>query len=330
VSTIVIAYGEAASTIETELLQNAGYSVAYVDSLVDPDDPRLGDAVAVMVTVQPVTAEMLDRMPRCRVVGRVGTGVDAIDVEAATDRGVYVTNVPDYSVDEVSTHAIALLLAHARRLPQYFALVERGAWDSVGAGPIRRLAGLTLGVLGFGRIGQAATRKALGLGMTVVVADSYQSPDSIRAVGAEPVEWPDLLRRSDYVSLHVPLTDQTWHILDAPALAAMKTGAVVINTARGALIDESALADAVRSGAVGGALLDVLSQEPPPADHPLLGTDGIWITPHTGWYSLQAQQDVAQRAAEDVRRVLAGEMPRSPVNQPAPRGAEEAAKETAA
>jgi D-3-phosphoglycerate dehydrogenase len=329
VATIIIAYGKAGSSIETEFLRNAGYDIAFVDRLDDLDDPRLADAVAVMVTLQPVTAETLDHMPRCRVVGRVGTGIDTIDLDAAGQRGIYVTNVADYSIDEVSTHAVALLLAHVRRLPQYLALVGDGAWDSVGAGPIRRLAGLTLGVLGFGRIGQVTTRKAIGLGMKAVVHDVYQSPESIRAVGAEPVGWVDLLRMSDYVSLHVPLNEQTKHIVNVDSLSAMKPGAVIINTARGGLIDEYALADAVRSGAVGGALLDVLSQEPPPADHPLLHTDRVWITPHTAWYSLEAQEDVAIRAAEDVHRVLNGQLPRSPVNLPVPRAAGEATKETA-
>jgi D-3-phosphoglycerate dehydrogenase len=329
VATVIIAYGEAGSTIETDFLRSAGYDVAFVDPWGEPDDPRLSDAVAVMVTLQPVTADTLDRMPRCRVVGRVGTGIDAIDLDAASQRGIYVTNVADYSIDEVSTHALALLLAHVRRLPQYLALVADGTWDSVGAGPIRRLAGLTLGVLGFGRIGQATTRKAIGLGMKTVVHDNYQSPESIRAVGAEPVEWADLLRMSDYISLHVPLNDQTKHIMNAQSLSAMKAGAVIINTARGGLIDEYALADAVRSGAVGGALLDVLSEEPPPVDHPLLRTDRVWITPHTAWYSLEAQKDVALRAAEDVHRVLTGQAPRSPVNLPVPRAAGEATKEKA-
>jgi D-3-phosphoglycerate dehydrogenase len=329
VATVIIAYGQAGSTIETDFLRTAGYDVAFVDGLANMDDSSVAEAVAVMVTVQPITAKILDRMPRCRVVGRVGTGIDAIDIDAANERGIYVTNVADYSIDEVSTHAIALLLAHVRRLPQYLALVENGAWNSVGAGPIRRLAGMTLGVLGFGRIGQATTRKAIGIGMNAVVHDIYQSPESIRAVGAEPVEWSVLLGKSDYVSLHVPLNEQTKHIMNAESLSAMKAGAVIINTARGGLIDEHALADAVRSGAIGGALLDVLSQEPPPADHPLLRTDRVWITPHTAWYSLEAQKDVAMRAAEDVHRVLTGQVPRSPVNLPVPRAAGEATKETA-
>jgi D-3-phosphoglycerate dehydrogenase len=325
VPTVVISHGRSGSVIEAEYLQSAGYDIVYVDGLVDVDDPRLGNAVAVMVTVSPVTAEILDRMPRCRVIGRVGTGVDAIDLDAATQRGIYVTNVADYSIDEVSTQTLALLLAHVRRLPQYLALVKRGTWDSVGAGPIRRLRGMTLGVLGFGRIGQATVRKAVGLGLNVIVHDVFPAPEAVRAAGAEPVGWPDLLERSDYLTLHIPLTEETRGIIGADALAAMKPGAVLINTARGGLVDEPALADAVRSGALGGALLDVLGQEPPPVDNPLLGNDRIWITPHTAWYSLEAQRDVALRAAEDVHRVLSGHVPRSPVNAPVTIGAGEAA-----
>jgi len=269
-----------------------------------------------MVTVQEVNTSTLRAMPRCRIVGRVGTGLDSIDLDGAARLGVYVTNVADYSVDEVSTHAIGLLLAHVRRLPQLLGIVEGGGWDSLGAGPIRRLAGTTLGILGFGRIGRAAARKALGLGMSVAVHDPFQSPDVIREAGAEPMTWDALLPAVDYLTLHMPLTPQTARIIDAAALAAMKPDAVLINTARGGLVDEEALAAAVRTGVIGGALLDVLSQEPPAADHPLLHTPGVWITPHAAWYSQQAQYDVAVRAAEDVHRVLSGQPPRSPVNEP--------------
>jgi D-3-phosphoglycerate dehydrogenase len=315
-STVAIAYGEPGSVLEADYLRSAGHDIAYVD--LQSADPRLAEADALMVTVQEVGETTLRAMPRCRIIGRVGTGLDSIDLDAAARHGVYVTNVADYSVDEVSTHAVSLLLAHVRRLPQYLGLVGAGGWDSLGAGPIRRLAGTRLGVLGFGRIGRATARKALGLGMTVAVHDTLVSPDAVRAAGAEPVGWDELLGVADYLTLHVPLTAQTRHVIDAAALAAMKPGAVLINTARGGLVDEEALAAAVRSGAVAGALLDVLSVEPPPAGHPLLGIAGVWITPHAAWYSREAQHDVAIRAAEDVHRVLSGQPPRSPVNEPVP------------
>jgi D-3-phosphoglycerate dehydrogenase len=314
-ATVAIAYGKAGSAIEADFLRAAGHEVVYVD-LSSAGDDALARADALMVTVQEVSAATLRAMPRCRIVGRVGTGLDSIDLDAAAQRGVYVTNVADYSVDEVSTHALALLLAHVRRLPQYLGIVAAGGWDSLGAGPIRRLAGTTLGVLGFGRIGQAITRKALGLGLSVVVHDAYQSDDFVTAAGARPVTWDELLAAADYLTLHTPLTPETQHIIGAAALSAMKSDAVLINTARGGLVDEAALAAAVHAGTVGGALLDVLSQEPPPADHPLLALDRVWITPHTAWYSVQAQYDVAVRAAEDVQRVLTGQPPRSPANKP--------------
>jgi D-3-phosphoglycerate dehydrogenase / 2-oxoglutarate reductase len=313
-STVAIAYGETGSVLEADYLRSAGHDIAYVD--LAAADHRLAEADALMVTVQGVTEATLQAMPRCRIIGRVGTGLDSSDLDAAARRGVYVTNVADYSVDEVSTHAVSLLLAHVRRLPQYLGIVGAGGWDSLGAGPIRRLAGTTLGVLGFGRIGQAIARKAIGLGMTVAAHDPLQSPEVVRATGAEPVGWDELLRAADYLTLHVPLTAQTRNIIDASALAAMKPRAVLINTARGGLVDEEALAAAVRSGTIGGALLDVLSVEPPPAGHPLLGLAEVWVTPHAAWYSGEAQHDVAMRAAEDVHRVLSGQPPRSPVNEP--------------
>jgi D-3-phosphoglycerate dehydrogenase len=316
VSTVVIAYGQAGSVIEAEHLRKAGHEVGYVDLASPAAAGILAGADALMVTVQEVTEPMLRAMPRCRIVGRVGTGLDSIDLDAAARLGIYVTNVADYSIDEVSTHAVGLLLAHARRLPQYLGIVADGGWDSLGAGPIRRLAGTTLGILGFGRIGQAIARKARGLGMAVAAHDPFQLPEAIRDAGAEPMSWDELLAAADYLTLHLPLTAETTRIIDASALAKMKPDAVLINTARGGLVDEQALAAAVGAGTIGGALLDVLTQEPPAADNPLLGTPQVWITPHTAWYSQQAQYDVAVRAAEDVHRVLTGQPPRSPANKP--------------
>jgi len=320
--TVLIAYAERAqSPRETSLLEEMGYQVEHAPGIPGPADPRLRDAEAILVTVQEVTEETLDAMPACKIVSRVGTGLDSIDLEAAARRGIYVTNVADYSVDEVSTHAIALLLAHARRLPQYITAVRAGEWSSTGHGTITRLRGLTLGVVGFGRIGQAAAAKGRGLGLWVLAFDPLRDATDIRATGTEPVDLPELLARSDFISLHVPLTAQTHHLIDAAALTAMKPSAVLINTARGGLVDELALAAAIRSGEIAGAALDVLAQEPPPDDHPLLGDERILITPHAGWYSAEAQDDVAVRACEEVHRVLSGQLPRSPANAPEPRPA---------
>ncbi|MGD0240899.1 MAG: C-terminal binding protein [Streptosporangiaceae bacterium] len=315
-TTVVIAYGQRAQTeLETGLLEGMGYQVRYLNGLSDRSG--LDGADALMVTVQEVTDEILAAMPACKIVARVGTGLDSIDLDAAARRGIQVTYVADYSVDEVSTHAIALLLSWARRIPQYLDLVRAGQWNSVGAGTIRRLTEQALGVAGFGRIGQAAAGKARGLGLRVLVCDPYRSGDDIRAAGCEPASWGTLLAESDFISLHVPLTPDSEHLIDAAALRAMKPTAVLINTARGALVDEAALAAAISAGEIAGAALDVLATEPPAADSPLLADPRVLITPHGAWYSTEAQRDVAVRACEDVQRVLSGQPPRSPANSPA-------------
>jgi D-3-phosphoglycerate dehydrogenase / 2-oxoglutarate reductase len=314
-ATVVIAYGQRAQTeLDTGLLEGMGYQVRHRDNLSDLSG--LDDADALMVTVQEVTGAVLAAMPACQVVGRVGTGLDSIDLEEAARRGVQVTYVPDYSVDEVSTHAIALLLACARRIPQYLDLVRAGQWNSVGAGTIRRLSDQALGVAGFGRIGQAVAGMGRGLGLRVLVCDPYRSAEDIRAVGCEPASWDTLLAESDFISLHVPLTPDSERLISAAALRAMKPTAVLINTARGGLVDETALADAIRAGEIAGAALDVLATEPPAADSPLRGDPRVLITPHGAWYSVEAQRDVVVRACEDVQRVLSGQPPRSPANKP--------------
>jgi len=318
-ATVVIAYGQRTQTaLETGLLEGMGYTVRHLDGLSSPVGQQLADADAVMVTVQEVNDAVLAAMPACKIVARVGTGLDSIDLDAAARRGILVTYVADYSVDEVSTHAIALLLACARRIPQYLDLVRAGQWNSTGGGTIRRLRGQTLGLAGFGRIGQATATKALGLGLRVLASDPYRTPEDIEAAGCEPAAWETLLAESDYVSLHVPLTPDSMHLIDAGALRAMKPSAVLINTARGGLVDQTALAAAIQEGEIAGAALDVLAEEPPLPDSPLRDPR-ILITPHAGWYSQEAQRDVVVRACEDVQRVLSGHPARSPTNVPVTR-----------
>lgn len=254
-------------------------------------------------------------MRRCRIVSRAGTGLDNIDVDAATKHGIWVSYVPDYSVDEVSTHTIALLLAYARRLPRLLELTRQGIWDSMRVRPIERLADQTLGILGLGRIGRAVAKKGLGLGLEVIAYDPYVDAASMEGMGVRSVDWETLLRTSDFVTLHMPLIDATRHIIDARALSLMKRTAFLINAARGALIDEEALLQAVRAGEIAGAALDALSVEPPPADHPLLHEERVMITPHIAWYSEAAAYDARAKASEEVVRVLRGEKPRNPVNQ---------------
>ena len=314
---VVAVYGSPAdSLIERELLQAVDATLVHVASLDAPEArAHLREADALLVTIHRVSAELIATLERCRIISRSGTGLDAIDIPAATAKGIWVAYVPDYSIDEVSSHAVGLLLAHARGIPWLVESTRAGSWTHQLIAPRRRLRGQTLGLLGFGRIGQAVAVKARGLGLEIIAHDPFLDDQTIAAAGARPVDRETLLRESDYLSLHVPLTDANRQFIDAQALALMKPTAFVINTARGGLIDEDALLHAVKSGQIAGAGLDVLSVEPPPADHPLLHEPRILITPHTGWYSEDSSYDVRVRAAEEVVRVLRGDRPRCPVNQ---------------
>ena len=315
--TVIIAYNFPEIDIEQRIIGATGADIIHTRRLDTPEAQEAASrADALMVTIEKVPAELIDRLDQCKLICRVGTGLDAIDIPAATRRGIWVTNVPDYAIDEVSTHAIALLLNHARRLPTLFDLVERGQWwDGKQVGPIRRLRGQTLGLLGYGRIGQATALKAQGLGLNVITYDPYVSVEALAADAVRSVDLETMLREADYVSLHAPLTEATREILNATTLALMKPTSYIINTARGALIDEVALLDAVRSGQIAGAALDVLQKEPVPADSPLLSEPRILLTPHAAWYSEESNVDVRVKGAEDVVRVLRGERPRTPVNE---------------
>jgi D-3-phosphoglycerate dehydrogenase len=268
-----------------------------------------------MVTLDKVTAEIIGSMDRCKIISRLGTGLDSIDIPAATARGIWVTYVPDYSIDEVSAHAIALLLSLARGIPFLSQSTRNGTWNSAAWGPIYRLKDQTLGVIGFGRIGQATAEKGRGLGLQVIAHDPYANQEVADRMGVRLVDLDTLTRESDYISLHSALVDSTYHMVNADFLAKMKPTAYLINAARGPLIDEDALLEAVRSGQIAGAGLDVLAVEPIDPNSPLLQEDRILITPHAAWYSEQAKLDMRTRGAEEVVRILSGQPPRAPANK---------------
>lgn len=313
---ILIAYDQFSDiSVEQRVLGEISAQIQRVDSLEDGDVAALlSEASALMVTIQDVSAELLERMENCKIVSRVGTGVDSIDIEAATAQGIWVTNVPDYAVDEVATHTVTLLLALARRLPAWMEATRQGLWDGHVGRPIYRLSGQTIGLVGFGRIGKATAKKATGLGLRVLVNDPFVEPAEIVEHGAEPADWQELWRTSDYVSLHAPLNEKTKGMVDRGTLSLMKDGSYLINTARGALVDEGALKEALDQGQIAGAALDVMSDEPPPTDHPFLRDRRVIITPHIGWYSEHAGDEVRVKAARDVVRVLSGMKPSRPVN----------------
>lgn len=315
--TVVIAYAPFGDyQIEQEILQQLRGEILYFTETHSPEaQAAMQTADAVMVTVQPVRADLIGKLERCKLICRVGTGLDSIDLNAATQRGIWVTYVPDYSIDEVSTHAISLLLAQARCIPQLIASTRSGQWNNSAAGIVYRMSEQTLGLLGCGRIGQAVARKGKGLGLRVIAHDPYMDEQTLRAAGVEPVSFDRLLAESDFISLHSPLTEANRHIINATSLGKMKPTAYLINTARGPLIDEDALLQAVRDGKIAGAALDVLTVEPPSPENPLLHEPHIFVTPHTAWYSEAAKVDVRVRGAEEVVRVLNGEPPRAPANR---------------
>lgn len=314
---VVIAYpGFGDIEIEKEILSAAGLEIEHVGNL-DTEDAREAarQCDALMVTIQPVRADLIRSLERCRLICRVGTGLDAIDVGAATERGIWVTYAPDYSIDEVSTHAIALVLAQARGLAGLLGATRQGIWNNESGGILYRFGDQTLGVIGCGRIGQATAAKGRGLGLEVVVYDPYVDAAAMQELGVQVVDLETLLRKSDHISLHSPLTDETRHLINAETLAMMKPTAYLVNAARGALVDEDALLAAVQGGQIAGAALDVLNVEPVAEDHPFLKEERILLTPHAGWYSEESKIDVRVQGAEEVVRVLQGEWPRAPVNE---------------
>src|SRR5882762_4045500 len=270
-------------------------------------------ADAVLVTYAKITAEMIGQMTRCRIISRFGIGVDNVDIPAATDAGIVVTKVPDYCIDEVSDHAMALLLALVRKIPLSNAQVHRGAWAMSAVVPIHRLRGSVLGLVGFGRIPQLVAPKAKAFGIRVVAFDPYVPPEVFTRAGVERVDFAQLLRLSDYVSIHSPLLPETRHLFDAEAFRQMKPTAYLVNTARGPIVDAAALAAALDAGHLAGAALDVMPQEPP-VDSPLVGRADVIITPHTSFYSEESLVELQVKAAEEVVRVLSGQAPRNPVN----------------
>lgn len=280
---------------------------------------RPGDEVVGLLACEPVTEEDLRALPGLRIVATPNVGVDHVDVEAATRRGVWVCNVPDYCVDEVSDHALALLLALVRGVVELDRSVRAGRWSHEAAGSLRTVAGLRLGIVGFGRIGRALARKARALGMEVTASDPYLSDEEIEAEGVRPAALEALLRSSDAVSLHLPLTPETRHLVGQRELELLPEGAYLVNVSRGGLVDTAALLDALATGRLAGAALDVLEVEPPRAEHPAPCAPRLVVTPHAAWYSAQAEERVYRRAAAAILDVLVGRRPADAVNEPAPR-----------
>jgi D-3-phosphoglycerate dehydrogenase / 2-oxoglutarate reductase len=271
------------------------------------------DAIVIRSATK-LTADVIERAERLKVIGRAGVGVDNVDVDAATRRGIVVANAPDSTVVSAAEHTIGLLVALARNIPQAHAALKDGRWERSRWGGIE-LADKTLGVLGFGRIGRQVARRALGLGMRVIGYDPFVAPERFRELGAEHAATPELvLAAAEFLTLHLPLTDETRHFVDAAALAQMRDGVRIINAARGELVDESALAQAVRDGKVAGAALDVFSAEPYTGD--LLELENVVVTPHLAASTEEAQDRAGVIVAEQVVAALEGGLVSNALNIP--------------
>jgi len=268
------------------------------------------DADAILVQYAQITRRIIEELEKCKIIGRYGVGLDMVDLEAATERGIPVAYVPDYCVDEVSDHAMALLLALYRKLFILDPFARRGGGDARPlVKPIFGLRGQSLGLMGIGRIGRAMIPKAQGFGLKVLAYDPYVASEAVRSMGAEPASFEDLLRESDFISLHVPLIPSTRHMFGEEQFRAMKATASIINVSRGGLIDERALYRALTEGWIESAALDVMEDVSPSLDDALFSLDNAIFTPHMAYYSERALDAVRRGTVQEVARVLRGERP---------------------
>lgn len=272
------------------------------------------DVIGLLVTIQDLVTESdFSRLPALKVIACDSTGVDHVDLAAAARHRVWVCNVPDYCIDEMADSTTALLLALARGAVVLDRSVRAGAWDDHAAGPLPRLRGMRLGVVGFGRIGRAVAMRAQALGMHVSATDPNVAPDEISAAGVMPATLDELLRTCSAVTLHLPLVADTAHLIGGRELALLPQGAFLVNTARAGLVDSKALMAALDSGRLGGAAIDVLEVEPPTAEHPAPRHPRLIVTPHAAWYSPDSEREVYRRAALAVRAVIEGRQPEGAV-----------------
>jgi D-3-phosphoglycerate dehydrogenase len=262
----------------------------------------------------PITAETMSKMPKCKIIARYGIGVDTIDLDAATAAGIIVTNNPTYCIEEVAEQTMALILSSARKIPFYDRMVRSGRWEVPPGKPIYRLAGRTLGLVGFGNIARAVAVRATAFGLKVLYCDPFVKEGQFQAPG-KGVDLDTLLRESDFVSLHPPLTPQTRKMIGEDAFKKMKSTAVLVNCARGPIVDTDALVRALDSKKIAGAALDTVDPEPLPDPHPLRARDNVILCPHAAWYSEQAMAGLQAGAPGEVRRVLTGEWPVNVVNR---------------
>ena len=320
--TVVIAdydYGDV--DIERAIVEKAGFELIAAQCKTEEEVIEVAhDAAAVVAQYATISARVIAALTKCRVIARYGTGVDIVDVEAATRHDVLVTNVPnEWCENEVADHAMALLLAVSRKVNVYDRATRGGTWQWQSGAPIHRLRGSVLGLLSFGAIARAIAVRASGFGMRITAHDPFLSAEEITAARGTGVSFDELVTESDCLVIQAPLTPQTHHLFDEAQLRRMKPTAILVNTARGPIVDDRALHRALREGWIAGAGLDDIEEEPAKvrdwrADNPLFSLENVIITPHAAYYSEEAIGTVRRFAAEEVVRVLSGRPPLSPVN----------------
>lgn len=302
--------------IEHKEVVEAGGELSVAKSQSEEDMIEVSrDADAIITTYAEVTKNVIEATENCKVIVRTGIGVNNIDIDAATERNIYVANVPDYCIDEVSDHALTLALALSRQLFDFNKKVRSNNWSTDGARTLLAMRGQKFGLFGFGNIPRKIAKKAQAFGFEVIASDPYVKPDEAEELGVKLVDVETLLKESDFISLHTPLTDETKYTINEKTLAMMKPTAYLINTSRGPLVDENALYKALKEGLIAGAGLDVMEQEPPSADNPLLTLDNIIITPHVAFSSDKANILLREKAIQEAIRGAKGEKPIHWVNR---------------
>jgi D-3-phosphoglycerate dehydrogenase len=300
--------------IERRVLDAVGAELVLAPSGEEAELVELvRDADAILTCFAQVTPAVVAAGERLQVIGRYGIGVDNIAVEAATARDIPVTNVPAYCLDEVAEHVLAMILSLERGLHRYDRAVRDGQWSLTVGTPTRRIRGRTLGIVGFGRIGEALAQRAQAFGMNVVAYEP-SGPQRVLAAGAQPLDLMEVAAASDYVSLHAPLSDRTRGMIGRDFFRAMPADSYLVNAARGGLVDQDALVEALATDEIAGAGLDVFVPERLAPDHPLMTSDRVLATPHTAFYSEESMVELARLAAENVAAILAGRRPAATVN----------------
>jgi D-3-phosphoglycerate dehydrogenase / 2-oxoglutarate reductase len=303
--------------IEVELVKaNCGTEAEIIKAAAD------ADGIICYAMFQPMSRRVIEQLPRCRFIMSMGIGFELLDVQAATERGILAANVPDYCQEEMSDHVMALILSSTRKIVKLNDLVKAGGWQREPEPGIQRaiwptmsrLRDQTLGIIGLGRIARALVPKARGFGMRIIAHDPYLDAGQFQALEVERVDFDTLLTASDFISLHAPLTAGTKHLLGREQLKKLKPSAYVVNTARGGLIDQQALYEALSSGKLAGAGLDVTDPDPISPDDPLLKLDNVIITPHSAHASIPSMMAVLTRPAEEMIRVIRGEWPVGLIN----------------